>query len=58
MTVRVFVAGGSGVLGRRLVPQLVTRPGADLLDRDGKVRSALALDKFGRVCIGRDNVRW
>ncbi|MFF4112540.1 NAD-dependent epimerase/dehydratase family protein [Streptomyces sp. NPDC001714] len=25
MTVRVFVAGGSGVLGRRLVPQLVAR---------------------------------
>ena len=25
MVVRVFVAGGSGVLGRRLVPQLVAR---------------------------------
>jgi nucleoside-diphosphate-sugar epimerase len=25
MVVRVFVAGGTGVLGRRLVPQLVTR---------------------------------
>jgi nucleoside-diphosphate-sugar epimerase len=25
MIVRVFVAGGSGVVGRRLVPQLVAR---------------------------------
>ena len=25
MVMRVFVAGGTGVLGRRLVPQLVTR---------------------------------
>jgi nucleoside-diphosphate-sugar epimerase len=25
LVVRVFVAGGSGVLGRRLVPQLVAR---------------------------------
>ena len=25
MVVRVFVAGGSGALGRRLVPQLVAR---------------------------------
>ncbi|HEX5598818.1 MAG TPA: NAD-dependent epimerase/dehydratase family protein [Micromonosporaceae bacterium] len=25
MVVRVFVAGGAGVLGRRLVPQLVAR---------------------------------
>jgi nucleoside-diphosphate-sugar epimerase len=25
MTMRVFVAGGTGVLGRRLVPQLVSR---------------------------------
>jgi nucleoside-diphosphate-sugar epimerase len=25
MAVRVFVAGGTGVIGRRLVPQLVAR---------------------------------
>jgi nucleoside-diphosphate-sugar epimerase len=25
MTVRVFVAGGTGVMGRQLVPQLVAR---------------------------------
>ncbi len=25
MVMRVFVAGGTGVIGRRLVPQLVTR---------------------------------
>ena len=25
MVVRVFVAGGTGVIGRRLVPQLVAR---------------------------------
>ncbi|GAA1105616.1 hypothetical protein GCM10009663_54630 [Kitasatospora arboriphila] len=56
---RVFVAGGSGVLGRRLVPQLVARgrvvephtvngqPGAIVRDRDGRVVGTLALDVLG-----------
>jgi len=61
MVMRVFVAGGSGVLGRRLVPQLVARghevtatttsPGkAGLLERLGA--DAVVMDGLDPVSVG------
>ena len=51
---RVFVAGGSGVVGRRhrLVPQLVARghPG----DRDDDERGAVGLEQLGAEGVVMD----
>ena len=58
---RVFVAGGSGVVGRRLVPQLVARghqvtatstspPGLDMLQRLGA--EAVVMDGLDAVSVG------
>ena len=55
MIVRVFVAGGSGVLGRRLVPQLVARGHQVTATTTGAARLGL-LEKLGADGVVMDGL--
>ncbi|MFG2954608.1 NAD-dependent epimerase/dehydratase family protein [Streptomyces sp. NPDC048291] len=55
ITVRVFVAGGSGVLGRRLVPQLVARGHQVTATTTGAARLGL-LEKLGADGVVMDGL--
>ena len=58
--VRVFVAGGTGVIGRRLVPQLVARGHQVTATTTSAARLGLLaqLGADGVVMDGLDAARW
>jgi nucleoside-diphosphate-sugar epimerase len=60
MIMRVFVAGGSGVLGQRLVPQLVARGHrvTATTTSTGKLGMLARLGAEGVVMNGLDVRRW
>ena len=55
MTVRVFVAGGAGVLGRRLVPQLVAR-GHEVTATTTSAAKVGLLDRLGAEAVVMDGL--
>ncbi|WP_235503585.1 NAD-dependent epimerase/dehydratase family protein [Aeromicrobium sp. Root344] len=55
MTMRVFVAGGAGVLGRRLVPQLVAR-GHDVTATTTSAAKLDFLDQLGAAGVVMDGL--
>ena len=55
MTMRVFVAGGTGVLGQRLVPQLVAR-GHQVTATTSRSGKLVALEKMGAEAVVMDGL--
>ena len=55
MVMRVFVAGGTGVLGRRLVPQLVTR-GHQVTATTTSVAKLDLLERLGATGVVMDGL--